>query len=177
MHGAPGTHSGAQTSMGFLSTWTRESLLRSQEALYGILLVRGTLTYWLYFARIPLKKGQRNALIDAIAGIRNVSKDQLDIAVQDRKTKKKPVIDNGLERYVLFKYQVHSTDRHRDLQQDSTPNIPIQRQPLFSWESLFGGLSAAKQVYQREAYEANTRIISYTPSRGPGNEVSFMSEG
>lgn len=177
MHGTSGTYLGTQTSTGLLSTWTRESLLRSQEALYDILLVRGTLTYWLYFARVPLKKGQRNALIDAIAGIRNVPKDQLDIAAQDRKSKKKPVIDNGLERYVLFKYQAHSTNRHRDLQQDSTPGNPIQRQPLFSWESLFGGLSAGKQVYQREAYEAKTRVISYTPSRGPGNEVSFMSEG
>lgn len=170
LHGVPQTHSGTQTPTDLLSTWTRESLLRSQEALYDILLVRSTLTYWLYFTRIQLRKAQRKALIDAIAGIRKVHRSQLDIPDQSGKTKK-PVIDNGLERYALFKYQTESRERNYDLRTTATMASPVRRQPMFSWETLFGGLSSMRQAYQREAFEAKARIISYTLSRGVGNEV------
>jgi hypothetical protein len=164
------TNSSSTTSTDLLSAWTRESLLRSQEALYDILLLRSTLTYWLYFAGIQLKKTQRKALIDAITGIRKVARSQLDIARKSGETKK-PVIDNGLERYALFKYQAQSTERDQGSQATTSIAIPVQKQPLFSWDTLFGGLSSVKQAYQREAFEAKARIISYSLSRGAGNEV------
>lgn len=166
------TNSSSTTSPDLLSAWTRESLLRLQEALYDILLVRSTLTYWLYFARIQLKKAQRKALIDAITGIRKVAKNQLAIAGKSGKTKK-PVIDNELERYALFKYQARSTEKGQGLQAATSVAIPVQKQPLFSWDALFGGLSSVKQAYQREAFEAKARTISYSLSRGAGNEVSM----
>jgi hypothetical protein len=143
-----------------LSTMTRESLLRTQEALYDILLVRSTLTYWLHFAKVQWKRGQRKELVERISQLRNVARDQLVLGVSGKVSK--PVIDNGLERYTLFKYRTHDVER----------NIP--HSPLLSWETLFEGLSSAKQGYQRELYEAKANIISYTLSRANGNEVGVF---
>lgn len=143
-----------------LSTSTRESLLRTQEALYDILLVRSTLTYWLHFAKVQWKRGQRKELVERISQLRNVARDQLVLGVAGKV--RKPVIDNGLERYTLFKYREHPAEQ----------NIP--HSPLLSWETLFEGLSSAKQGYQRELYEAKANIISYTLSRANGNEVGVF---
>lgn len=153
----------------YLPNTTRESLLRVQEVLYDILLVRSTLTYWLHFAKMNWKKGQKKELIEKITDLRKVARDRL--ALQGSGRVCKPVIDNGLERYTLFKYRTRCAERDGTSGATMVASIPL-RLPLLSWESLFEGLSTAKQGYQRELYEAKTDIISYTLSRGAGNEVS-----
>lgn len=167
----PQSSSSSIQSTTLLSSMTRESLLRSQEALYDILLVRSTLTYWLHFAKVHLKKAQRKELIEAIARIRNVAGNQLELGGRSRNVSK-PVIDNGLERYALFKYRPRSVEQGAVGHSAALSTTAAPSRPLFSWETLFEGLSSLKQDYQREVYEAKANIISYTLGRGAGNEVS-----
>lgn len=170
--GQNNTTSGKRSTIDTLSTATRESLLRAQESLYDVLLVRSTLTYWLHFAKVEWKKGQRKELVDKIAKLRNVAKDQLVLGGSTKVSK--PVIDNGLERYTLFKYRSQAVDQETDVGAAGITTA-IYHRPLFFWETLFEGLSTSKQGYRREVYEAKADIISYSLSRGKGNEVSAFS--
>lgn len=170
--GQKNTTSGKRSTSNTLSTKTRESLLRAQEALYDILLVRSTLTYWLHFAKVQWKKGQRKELVDKIAKLRNVGREQLVLGGSAKVSK--PVIDNGLERYTLFKYRAQSVDQDVNYAAIGITTATYRR-PLFSWETLFEGLSTSKPGYRREVYEAKADIISYSLSRGKGNEVGAFS--
>ncbi|KAJ9100618.1 hypothetical protein QFC21_003662 [Naganishia friedmannii] len=152
---------------------TRESLLRAQEALYDVLRVRSTLTYWLHFAKVEIDKSQREELIEAIWKKKRSEEDTIGLALNVG-ILSKPVLDNGLERYTLYRYLPQICDR-RARKQVST-RVAVPRRPTFNWEGVFDGLSRLKHDYRRESYEAKGNIISYTLCRGSGKEkeVNFM---
>ncbi|KAJ9095365.1 hypothetical protein QFC19_007609 [Naganishia cerealis] len=150
---------------------TRESLLRAQEALYDILRLRSTLTYWLHFAKVDIDKTQREELIKAIW--KKERSEEGDLEYQDSHIiTNKPIIDNGLERYTLYRYHAQASDTSR--RKHVTAMVTVPRRPAFSWEGVFDGLSALKQDYCRDAYEAKGNIVSYTLCRGSGKEVSWV---
>lgn len=146
---------------------TRESLLRAQEALYDILRVRSTLTYWLHFANVKIDKAQREELIKAIWKKERPEEDPVHL-IESHGIIEKPVLDNGLERYTLYRYYPQVCDRRFQKHVSSLAALP--KRPTFNWEGLFDGLSALRHGYQREAYEAKGNIISYTMCRGSGKE-------
>jgi hypothetical protein len=146
---------------------TRESLLRAQEALYDILRVRSTLTYWLHFAEVEIDTPQRKELIKAISKKERSEDHNAEFTGEDG-ILNKPVLDNGLERYTLYRYQPEICDR-RSLKHISTL-VSVPRRPTFNWEGVFDGLSSLKHDYRRESYEAEGNIISYSLCRGSGKE-------
>ncbi|KAJ9122313.1 hypothetical protein QFC22_001734 [Naganishia vaughanmartiniae] len=145
---------------------TRDSLLRAQEALYDVLRMRSTLTYWLHFTEVEIDKTQREELIKTIWKKERPEEDIISVAGND--ATRKPVLDNGLERFTLNQYQPQICDRH--VQTHVSSFVASPRRPTFTWERVFDGLSALKHDYRRESYEEMGNIISYSLCRGSGKE-------